>query len=97
MRIFFFRENREREKKIPLFSLTHAFFDIFILKVSFPGEKKIRHLWQCPPHSGLNSKRDRCETWDWVLEISSFGILEVYVNATGLLRLESLFVLRKPA
>ena len=38
-RIFFFRESWEREKKIPRFSLTHSFFEISILKVTFPGEK----------------------------------------------------------
>ena len=44
MRIFFFRESWEREKKIPRFSLTHSFFENSIVKVSFPGKKKIRHL-----------------------------------------------------
>ena len=41
--ITFFRESRERERKIPLFSLTHPFLEIFFLKVTFPG-KKIRHF-----------------------------------------------------
>ena len=36
--VFFFPEEVESGKKIPLFSLTHTFFEIFILKVSFPGK-----------------------------------------------------------
>ena len=38
---FFFRESWERKKiKKPLYSLTHSFFEIFILKVTVPGKKQ---------------------------------------------------------
>ena len=43
--ITFFRESRERERKIPLFSLTHPFLEIFILKVTFPGKKNTTPLF----------------------------------------------------
>ena len=39
--VFFFSEKvGSGKKKIPRFSLTHSFFEISILKVSFPGKKK---------------------------------------------------------
>ena len=41
-RIFFFEKVGSGKKKIPRFSLTHSFFEISILKVSFLGKKKIR-------------------------------------------------------
>ena len=51
-RIFFWRKimlyfffSRKWKKKIPLISLTHSFFQDILLKVIFPGKKKIRHLW----------------------------------------------------
>ena len=38
--VFFFSEKvGSGKKKIPRFSLTHSFFEISILKVSFPGKK----------------------------------------------------------
>ena len=43
--VFFFSEKvGSGKKKIPRFSLTHTFFEIFFPKVSFPGKNKIRHL-----------------------------------------------------
>ena len=41
---FFFPKKLGRKKKIPHISLTHSFFEIFVLKLTFPG-KKIRLLW----------------------------------------------------
>ena len=42
--VFFFRQSGK--KKLPQKVLTHSFFEVFVLKVSFPGKKKIRDL--CP-------------------------------------------------
>ena len=39
-RIFFSEKVGSGKKKIPRFSLTHSFFEISFLKVSFPGKKK---------------------------------------------------------
>ena len=36
--VFFFRQSGK--KKLPQKVLTHSFFEVFVLKVSFPGKKK---------------------------------------------------------